>query len=143
MTTEKQIAANRRNAKRSTGPKTTAGKLRSSQNAYRHGLSLPLAYHPQMPEVIEMIGQTSGDPMGEMTNSSEMVYAIFDLARIRSVRRAMVSVLAECDDPLLLKRIMALDRYELRALAKRWRAEKKCEASFSLGPDVQVAADDA
>ena len=42
MATEKQIAANRSNAKRSTGPKTLAGKTTSSRNAYRHGLSGPL-----------------------------------------------------------------------------------------------------
>jgi hypothetical protein len=41
MTTEKQIAANRLNARRSTGPKTAAGKRRASQNALRHGLTLP------------------------------------------------------------------------------------------------------
>jgi hypothetical protein len=39
MTTERQIAANRANAKRSTGPKSRAGKARASQNAYRHGLT--------------------------------------------------------------------------------------------------------
>ena len=37
-TSAKQIAANRRNAKRSTGPRTAAGKARSSRNAVRHGL---------------------------------------------------------------------------------------------------------
>jgi len=34
---EKQLAANRANAKKSTGPKTPAGKRISSQNATRHG----------------------------------------------------------------------------------------------------------
>jgi hypothetical protein len=34
----KRVEANRRNAKRSTGPRTRAGKARSSQNAMRHGL---------------------------------------------------------------------------------------------------------
>ena len=46
MATEKQIAANRANARRSCGPKTVAGKLKSSQNAYRHGLSAPLRPDP-------------------------------------------------------------------------------------------------
>ena len=38
MPTDKQIAANRRNAQKSTGPRTLAGKIKSSLNALRHGL---------------------------------------------------------------------------------------------------------
>jgi hypothetical protein len=39
MTTEKQCAANRENAKKSTGPKTESRKRRSRRNATRHGLT--------------------------------------------------------------------------------------------------------
>jgi len=39
MATEKQVAANRQNAKNSTGPRTEAGKRRSRRNALRHGLT--------------------------------------------------------------------------------------------------------
>jgi hypothetical protein len=38
MATEKQIAANRRNSRNCTGPKTREGKFKSSLNALRHGL---------------------------------------------------------------------------------------------------------
>jgi hypothetical protein len=38
MATEAQINANRRNAKKSTGPRTSVGKERSSRNALQHGL---------------------------------------------------------------------------------------------------------
>lgn len=38
MTTEKQILANRENAKDSTGPKTEEGKEVSKMNALKHGL---------------------------------------------------------------------------------------------------------
>ena len=39
MATEKQIAANRRNAKKSTGATTDAGRERAKLNALRHGLT--------------------------------------------------------------------------------------------------------
>src|SRR5262245_37597878 len=39
MTSFRQIEANRRNALRSTGPRTEQGKRRSRQNAVRHGLT--------------------------------------------------------------------------------------------------------
>ena len=39
MPTPKQLAANRANAKKSTGPRTAAGKLASSRNSYKHGLT--------------------------------------------------------------------------------------------------------
>ena len=39
MVTPEQLAANRKNAKLSTGPRTPAGKQRSSLNAIRHGLT--------------------------------------------------------------------------------------------------------
>ena len=38
MATQSQIEANRNNAKQSTGPRTQAGKQRSSRNALKHGL---------------------------------------------------------------------------------------------------------
>jgi hypothetical protein len=38
MTSFRQFEANRRNAERSTGPKTEEGKRRSRRNALRHGL---------------------------------------------------------------------------------------------------------
>ena len=38
MTSERKRIANIRNAKKSTGPKTAAGKAISSRNAIKHGL---------------------------------------------------------------------------------------------------------
>lgn len=39
VATKRQIAANRANSKKSTGPKSRGGKRRASHNAYRHGLT--------------------------------------------------------------------------------------------------------
>ena len=39
MSSNKRIEANRRNAQRSTGPRTPEGKSRAAQNSTTHGLS--------------------------------------------------------------------------------------------------------
>jgi hypothetical protein len=44
MATDKQIAANRRNAEKSTGPRTPAGKARCARNALKHGLAAVSAH---------------------------------------------------------------------------------------------------
>lgn len=41
MATKLQVAANRSNARKSTGPKTREGRRRSSQNGVLHGLNQP------------------------------------------------------------------------------------------------------
>jgi hypothetical protein len=46
MTSLKQIEANRRNAEDSTGPRSKAGKRRSSRNAIRHGLTAETVIEP-------------------------------------------------------------------------------------------------
>ena len=46
MTSLRQIESNRRNALRSTGPKTDTGKQRSARNAVRHGLTAETVIEP-------------------------------------------------------------------------------------------------
>jgi hypothetical protein len=72
MPTAKQIAANRANAERSTGPKTMAGKLKASRNAFQHGLSLPLRH--------DMAASTKADALalalaGEQASEEERMAA--------------------------------------------------------------------
>jgi hypothetical protein len=43
MASERQIEANRRNARNSTGPRSRSGKKRASANAFRHGLTKPIS----------------------------------------------------------------------------------------------------
>jgi hypothetical protein len=50
MTSQKQIEANRRNALKSTGPKTGDGKAKSRMNALRHGLTAGQAVLPHEDE---------------------------------------------------------------------------------------------
>ena len=65
MASERQIAANRRNARKSTGPRSGAGKKRASRNAYRHGLTLSItstaAFAKQLDKLVRKIAGDSED----------------------------------------------------------------------------------
>jgi hypothetical protein len=66
VTTERKRAANRRNARLSTGPRTAAGKARVKQNALRHGLNVAVADDPLLTEEVERIARAIGEgvPVG-------------------------------------------------------------------------------
>jgi hypothetical protein len=55
VTSARKVAANRRNAKASTGPRSPQGKARSAQNAHKHGLTLPVGANPQAARAIESL----------------------------------------------------------------------------------------
>jgi hypothetical protein len=68
MATAAQIAANRRNALKSTGPKTSLGKTRSSRNSRKHGVYSAINWEEISP-IVDMIeeelleaGISSSDP---------------------------------------------------------------------------------
>lgn len=123
MTSKRQIEANRANAKRSTGPRTVAGKAASSQNARRHSLTLSCDGRDEHAErLLDAIEQLSGG--GEETIA---VRAQMNLWRIRNVRTEMLRALLDEPSNTGMKRIMNLERYERAARAK-W---KRCLRSFS------------
>ena len=129
MATEKQIRANRENAKKSTGPKTAAGRARSSRNALRHGLSLPLTPNTEMAAKADLIRKSLVSEQGKPTRvvaAIEFAQAQLDFLRIRAVRGQMMAELDSVSDDLTqLRRLAALDRYEARALARRCHASCK------------------
>jgi hypothetical protein len=119
VATAKQIAANRANAKRSTGPKTIAGKRKSSQNALRHGLSLSLQHEdPRVRELLRMISGVA--PTSH--NLAALAAAQADLNRIRTVQNELLSQNNALSDPQILKQLLSTERYERRALTRRHRA---------------------
>ena len=59
MSSQKQIAANRRNGRKSRGPRTAAGKSVSSRNALRHGLASISRHNPAFAPRIEAIARAS------------------------------------------------------------------------------------
>jgi hypothetical protein len=67
MASERQIAANRRNARKSAGPRSGAGKKRASRNAYRHGLTLNITstavFAKQLDKLVREIAGDTEDAM--------------------------------------------------------------------------------
>jgi hypothetical protein len=120
MASEKQILANRANAKKSTGPRTAAGRAKSSRNAYRHGLSVPMQPDPQAVDVLAfaIAGKSAGEV--DLHAARALAEAQLELKRIRVARAAAVPT--ELDRTLDLRALTGLyafDRYERLALSRR------------------------
>jgi hypothetical protein len=97
MTSETKRAANRRNAARSTGPRSAASKTRASQNALRHGLAISLRHDPATRAEIERMAKLiSGDGASRLKHElalvraeSEIVLRRARMARVAIIERAM------------------------------------------------------
>jgi hypothetical protein len=129
MATEKQIAANRANAKRSTGPKTKRGRQASSRNALRHGLSclLPMdeTVATDVDNLMRMLVHEGADD-DQVAAAMQMVQAEMNLSRVRMVRATwMASLDLDRCNFRQLRRLMVIDRYERTARAKRRMAASK------------------
>ena len=93
MTSERKIAANRGNARASTGPKTPSGRARSGGNALRHGLNLPLLDDVRWaPEVEALASRIAGEaaPAEPLALAQGISEARTELSRIRAYRRQMI-----------------------------------------------------
>jgi len=93
MATERQISANRRNARKSTGPRSRAGKSRASRNSYRHGLSVGVAARAKFAKPVETLALKiagAGADAVSLEFARAAAQAEFDLAQIRRVRVALI-----------------------------------------------------
>lgn len=93
MASERQIAANRRNARKSTGPKSSAGKKRSGRNAYRHGLSSRVASGAAVAQQLRRLadniaGGSTDTAILELARTA--AEAMLDLARVEQTRIGMI-----------------------------------------------------
>ena len=98
MATERQIAANRRNAAKSTGPGTSAGKKRARRNSYRHGLSVGVAGRPEYAEQVEKLArEIAGAGAGAiiLEQARSFAHAQLDLMQIRRMRISLIQRTAE------------------------------------------------
>ncbi len=106
--------------------------MKSSGNAFRHGLSRPMQFDPITASTVEAVAQglvSDQTDEAQLAPASEAARARLDLLRIRRVRNRMISELdqASCNEGQV-RRLAALDRYERLALATSRRASKILQA---------------
>ena len=114
MTTEKQIEANRRNAKLSTGPTSTGGLGRTSLNAVKHGLTAAIVLlRDEDSALFEKLRQDLLDdhnPIGEIEAFwvERIAISLWRLGRGPKYEAAMVEeAQREADHEFSLGRIMS------------------------------------
>src|SRR5262245_45678597 len=93
MASERQIAANRRNARKSAGPRSGVGKKRASRNAYRHGFKLNITstavFAKQLDKLVRKIAGETEDAM-VLERARAIAQAELDLARVRQAKVALI-----------------------------------------------------
>jgi len=92
-----RIRANRLNAKKSTGPKTVAGKQRSATNAVLHGFSAKtpeISFHPDIDRFVELI--CDGDERSQVIGAArEVAEAQSELNSIRQYKLILQALKAK------------------------------------------------
>ena len=93
--------AARANGRRAGGPRSASGKARSSQNALRHGLSLPLLVDPAASAEVVALARAIAAQMGagepnegppELTELTRRVAeAQLDIVRVRRARHDLIA----------------------------------------------------
>ena len=106
MATDRQIAANRRNASLSTGPRSRSGRKRAGGNATVHGLTANLLSNAALAEQVEKLAREiagSTDNAILLQYARGVAYAEIDLARVRRIKVALIeraSAVGTLDGPL-------------------------------------------
>jgi hypothetical protein len=130
MVSIRKREANRRNAQKSTGPRSPTGRTRASRNALKHGL----AAASRDPGVASMLSELVNELLIEYETSQEVALELLaileaeiDLLRARQIRAMLLQrlqgmiedTLFKGDITTLLDHISRADRYERRALSRR------------------------
>jgi hypothetical protein len=144
MSTQKQIAANRRNGALSRGPKTPAGKNRSRYNAWKHGLAARTppdeSKRREIGALTRVFAEQNAPP-----DARAIAEAQVEVQHVGRYRSELLGRVPPPDDAGLgpqgdeiTKTIVGLEkliRYERRAYAKRDKAlrrpvEKRAKSLF-------------
>ena len=142
MTSERKIAANRRNSSQSTGPRTAYGKARARRNALRHGLAAIVVSESAISVEVDRLAAPICSKDADPANREQALIIAEDnitLSRVRAARAAVLEQMsgvgaAPVPDALksptrlrvttgsYLGQLVRLERYERRAFSRGKRA---------------------
>ena len=93
MISARKLRANRANSRRSTGPKTLAGRATAARNSRRHGLAIPIPSDPALSAEVEAMAQMiAGDESPELIELARRIAeAELDVTRVRRARKELLS----------------------------------------------------
>jgi hypothetical protein len=93
MISARKLRANRANSRRSTGPKTSAGRATAARNSRRHSLAIPIPSDPALSAEVDAIAQMiAGNDSPELIEAARRIAeAEVDVIRVRRARRELLS----------------------------------------------------
>jgi hypothetical protein len=147
LISDRKLKANKRNASLSTGPRTLGGRLRSRNNALRHGLATRIDSDSAALQNIERLaGILAGfsNDFWRSEHARTIAECYFDMQRIHAARTAVLQRIGELEAADTAKHTLAaravekINRYERRVLSKR---RKALQALHNLSSVVVDAAD--
>ena len=152
MASERQIAANRANANKSTGPKSRAGRARTSGNSRQHGLAARTTLDQERFEAVQQLAQEIVDSLLgqiDLAQAIAIAEAELDLSRARGVSNALLASLPgdegavdSCAIPttsandfaLAVLRFKRVERYVRRLQLNRDRLVRSWILEQRIGP---------
>lgn len=120
VTSDRRRISNRANAQKSTGPKSSLGKRRSSRNALIHGLAIPAGTLESCRRDIEILANSIARATGTDTVNDLCWLAAeaqVEIFRVSQARAAAHSGNNSSEE--LSSKLLQLDRYYRRAFSKR------------------------
>jgi hypothetical protein len=123
MSSHARMAANKRNAARSTGPLTPLGKQRASRNALKHGLSTSIRHQPDISNKIEALAVA--------------------IAGANSIPRRLQAARGVAEAELGLRRLQEFRLALIEVEAAKIRAATKAAGDRQNGSDERATQDTA
>ncbi|MFZ0526973.1 MAG: hypothetical protein WBF24_17735 [Xanthobacteraceae bacterium] len=149
MASPRKIAANRRNAARSTGPRGEAAKRRTRRNAVRHGFASKTTFDADLLARIEIVARelvgVEDDPVS-LELARTIARTQLDLEQIYRLKISLIETIASSmamagmpsemplDSAAMLRampHLININRYERRAAGRRDRAVRELMARRS------------